>query len=124
MRIFVTGASGWIGSAVVPELLGAGHVVIGLGDTDQGGDAARFMGILRESSHEGQIDVNVWIDKAGKNQFATGVDGFRPRRRVKILADAGNGLILDKNVGPFPRPDHNDFTVLDQQCHRTVPCSQ
>jgi nucleoside-diphosphate-sugar epimerase len=67
MRVFVTGASGYIGSAVVPELLAAGHQVVGLARSDGSAKALEAAGA---EVRRGDLD-----DVAGLKEAALAADG-------------------------------------------------
>ena len=74
MRVFVTGASGWVGRGLVPELIAAGHEVTGLARSDAATQALQDAGAkVRLGSLD---DLGTLHDAAASG----GVDHPRPAR--------------------------------------------
>lgn len=57
MRVFITGANGWIGSALVPELIAAGHRVVGLVRSEQKAEALRALGAEPQLGLLGDVET-------------------------------------------------------------------
>jgi len=106
MRIFVTGATGWIGSAVVRDLLGAGHQVVGLARSDASAAALTTAGAEVRRGDLDDLDVLRSAAAAADGVVHTAfkhdsMDDIEVAARADLRAVETMGEALAGSGGPF-----------------------
>jgi nucleoside-diphosphate-sugar epimerase len=112
MRVFLTGATGFIGSHILPELLAAGHEVIGLTRSEAGAGSLRaagaeaHLGTLEDldSIQAGAAKADAVIHTAFDHDFANFVANCEKDRRVitalgSVLQGSDRPLIITSGTG-------------------------
>ncbi|MDE1176669.1 MAG: SDR family oxidoreductase [Edaphobacter sp.] len=112
MRIFLTGATGFIGTALVPELISAGHQVLGMTRSDEGARALTAAGAEPhhadlydlDSIRRGAEDVDAVIHLAFNHDFSKFAENCETDRGVieaigSVLAGSNRPLIVTSGTG-------------------------